>query len=307
MFGVPTKIVGAPRAFPVKDRVVAHGVLDAVMSAQSEGTRAFRARWGDLSRVDASSSVIAVNPCGRQVFLVLTTLGNRCVVFLVHTASRAVDLVPMRFERARHVGRTVAMCTQCTRERVLVVNDVCGTHESVHARIQDVHDLVHKDHTPDAALFPLRLAARRCFSFAQISEVRRFVTRPDVRAHSLAIIGAAGTPDVRVPMTLDGQAAVEAKVAAATPAAHQHGRRSAPATGTFADALVVAAPGADAYRVRLPGTTAWEFLAVKTLAESAALAGLNLATPVTCRVVWDGASAAWRIAMFAATPPTVAP
>lgn len=295
MFGAPTKVLGARRAFPVKDRVVSHRILDNVQTAAPR-TRVFHAKWGDLARIDASASAIAVNPAGRQVFLVLTTLGDRSAVFLVHAPSRTVELVPMRFARARHAAGTVAKCTQCTRERLLIVNDVCGAeHASVHARLRAVHDLVHDDHTPDAALFPLRVVARRCFSFAQISEVRRFMACDDVRAHSLSIIGPSAAPETRIPTNLGPSAGRRTDVARrAAP------RVAAPVAGMFADAPIVAAPGADAYRIQLPGAApdAWGFLAVKTIEESAALAGLNLQTPLTCRVVWDGA--AWRIAMFEA-------
>ena len=298
MFGGVQRIAGARRVYPVTDRVVAHRALETVQSA-SPPELVHTAQWRDLHRLDPTTNVIAVNPIGRQVYLVLSTIGGRCAALLVHAPSRTVELVMIRFARARHEANTVVKCTMCVRERLLVLNDICAPRaEALAERLRAVHELVHSDHTPDAALFPLRVVARRCFSFGQVSDLRRFIgTR---RVHSLSVIGDSGAigcdggPELRIPLN-------SPKIARGP--SNQRTRVSGgelsqthPPAGTLLDAPVVAAQGPDAFLVRPAPDAEWTYLAVKTLEESAALGSLDLRAPMPCRVVWDGA--AWRIALL---------
>jgi hypothetical protein len=293
MFAAVQRIAGAHRAYPVNDRVTAFQVLDSVRSADPPGV-VHTVQWRDLPKIDSSSTVIAVNPAGRQSHLVLSTIGGRCAAFLVHAPSQAVELVPLRFSRTLHAGPTVMKVTVCARDRMLVVNDVCGQGGAISERMRKVHDIVHSEHVPDAAIFPLRVVARRCFSLAQLSDAKRFVSRGDVTYHSISLIGPPGSGrELRVPVGEKTRAVRERALVSHAPA------RS---VGDTIYAPVIAAQGPDAYKIQFAPGDEWQYLTVKTIEESSALAQMDLSSPKTCQFAWDGST--WRIVMCA--PPMLA-
>ena len=288
MFGAVQCIAGCRRLYPVKDRVTVHQVLERTRQA-SPACIVHTLQWRDVSKIDTSETVIAVNPAGRQSYLVLDTLGGRSVCFLVHAPSRTVELVPLRFSHALHDRSTVMKCTVCTQDRMIVINDVYedAPARSVADRLKRVHQVAHSEHTPDAALFPLRIVARRCFSFAQTSELKRFLGHSNARYHSLSLIGPS-------------EAGRELRIQVANKREQvRHMRASTPTVGHAIDANVVAAHGPDAYKFQVdpadPDT--WQYLTVKTIEESTALANMDLSIPRICRLAWDGSG--WRIVMCA--------
>lgn len=287
MFGPVQKIAGAYRAYPVRDRVTKHDVLESVRSVQPH-TVVHTLQLRDLRTLEPQSTVVAVNPAGRQSHLVLTTLGGRSATFLVHMPSQSVDLVPIRFVRPTHDKCTVLKCTVCTRDRVIVINDVNTSPSteqlSVSERLRRVHDMVHAHHIPDAAIFPLRIVARRCFSLAQMPELKRFLARDNVRYHSLAVISQSH---------MQRELRVQVDASSAGWEARDKAPRSR-AIGDVVDAPVVAAQGPDSYKFRIDPASDWEYLVVRTMGESTALDRLDLSTPTVCRLMWDGT--AWRIA-----------
>lgn len=88
------------RTYPVCDRVTAQQVLETVQTANPPNvTGVHRMQWRDLGKIDIAKFVIAVNPVGRQSYVVLTSLGGRSASFLVHAFTNTVELIPLRFAK----------------------------------------------------------------------------------------------------------------------------------------------------------------------------------------------------------------
>ena len=289
MFGPVQSVAGARRLYAVKDRVVVHQVLDVVRAA-GPPCLVHTLQWRDMSAIDFSSIVIAVNPSGRQIHLVLSTLGTRSASFIVHAPTGTVDMVPLRFSRSLHEGPTVLRCTMCAPARLLVVNDVCGYDGPISRRLGRIHDIVHSEHVPDAALFPLQVVARRNFSMAQLSDVKSFLSSGPAVYHSLSLIG--GDKELRVPITERGDGKHHVVQNSSTSMRQIR-------VGDTTVAPVVAAHGPDAYKVQVSPSD-WHYVAVKTIEESAALARLDLRTPKPCQLAWDGSG--WRIVLGLPAP-----
>lgn len=287
MFGPVKQIVGAYRAYTVRDRVAVHEVLENVRSVQPQ-IIVHTLQWRDLSKIESQSTVIAVNPAGRQSHLVLKTLGGRSAAFLVHMPTLSVDLVPIRFSRQTHDKCTVLQCTVCARDRTIVVNDVISppcNASSVSERIRRVHEVVHSHHVPDAAVFPMRIVARRCFSLAQMPDLKRYLVTGNVVYHSLAVISP---PDQLRELRI--------RMDAPAPTGRSRDKlRLIHAIGDVVDVPVVATQGPDSYKFRLDPSSDWKYLSVRSIEESMALDALDLSTPTICRLIWDGAT--WRIAL----------
>lgn len=303
MFAPVSRIAGAERLYHVTDRVTAHQALELVRQ-KSPPSPVFNLQWRDLARLDPEKTVLAVNPSGRQIHVALTTLGGCAATLMVHLPSNSVDLIPMRFSRTRHDSATVLQCTLNTAEKLLVVNDVCSEEDrDVADRLRDVHQLVHSDHVPDAALFPLRLVARKTFSLAQTTDLKRFIERPGAKCHSVSLVGnSCAGRELRILMTTGGTApGAEGRSGprhrASKAAAEKPGRLS---VGSLRSAQIVAAQGPDSYKLYL-GQKAegdWQFLSVKSIEESKMLSSADLSSPRPCQVAWDGA--AWRISSIPA-------
>lgn len=274
MFAPVQRIMGSPRVYPLKDVVTASAVLNMVDATDAQAPGLLHRR--DIERLGPCH--IAVNPRGRQVTLVLTTLGNRDICYLVHRSSRTVEAVPCRFGSDRHQTDTVARCTLSTSERVLVVNDAVAGGRAV-----DVDEFVHRSHTPDAALFPLRVVARRRFSTDQELELRRFIK--ERRIHSIDVVpNQVGARAFRI---VSGQASNDSR---------STGSRR---VGDVKTAHVRRAAGPDAYQICVDGS--WEYMAVRTMQESAYLSSVPDATLM--RVEWDGSG--WRPSSSAPAHPVV--
>ena len=283
MFGAVKKIAGCARVYPVTDAVLANGVLDIVHATDVHTCVSHTLQWRDVPRLQ--ECMVAINPIGRQIHLVLTTLGDRAATYLVHTYSRCVELVPLRFARHLHEGDTVMHATLIVGEHTIVVNRVVGdiAGKSALDRVRAVHDIVHDHHTPDAALFPLRLVARRSFALDQGSEMKRYMDRV-ARVHSISILRAGhANKDYRIVLSQTNRAG-----GACDPKS-----RPPPAMGSVARASIIAMQAPDAYKVVLNGSQSWDFLVVRTLEESAALGELDLTAERPCQVRWDGSG--WRM------------
>jgi len=285
MFAPVRSIAGSSRLYPVKDRVVVQQILDATQRVSKNPT-VHSLQRRDLHKLDVGNTVVALNPAGRQMHICLSSLGGRCASFLVHARSGTVELVPLRFAKSVHDANTVLKCTVCTTHRLLIVNDICGHDGPVSERVRAVHDLVHSKHVPDAALFPMRVVARRCFSLSQLPELKEFVARSDVRYHSLSLISSQSATEYR--MQLSDRPMLEHRACAGP---------LQPVIGAISPAEIVAANGPDAYKIRMESSGPWQFLSVKTIEESAALAQADLREPRICQVTWDGSG--WRFVMAA--------
>jgi len=288
MFATVRSISGSPRAYPVSDEIVRNDVLCIARTSSGPDRLVQNLQWRDVKKLCPKSTLVAANPCGRPVHLVLTRFGTRAVTYLVHTGSRSVDAIPLRFSTALHDRTTVARCTLCLGPRVLVVNEVSrrGRDEPID-RALSAHRLVHDDHVPDAALFPLRLVARRCFTLSQSTDLARFARVAGRTLYSISIMQkSAEARDFRISVAADG-APREETPRHSTSAPRQRGD---PAPGTTFWAPVAAAAGPDAFKVRVGG--AWVFVSVRTMAESALLNALDPMADNSCLVEWDGVG--WR-------------
>lgn len=280
MFGSVQRVCGSPRLYPVTDRVTAHHVMEHVRKIRSTHV-VHKMQWRDLDRLAAVDRALAINPCGRQCHLVLCKYAGTNCTFIVHVPTCKVDLVPLRFSNHLFDEPKVFHCTLSQEAKLLVVNDRCGVdaHDaSMVERLRCVHDLVHTHHTPDAALFPCRLVARRCFALSQLDDVQHFIDHCPAKIHSVSLIAPS--------MHQAEKRILVSRLHSSTTKVPKSLR-----PGYCMDALVVAASGPDAYKVMIAPDT-WEYLSVKTLAESKVLRTKNLVTPSKITVAWDGSG--WR-------------
>ena len=283
MFGSARTINGCPRIFPVNDYTLKSEVIRIVQS--KDGRRApprFNAR--DLRFVQPNS-IMAINVAGRQGHLFLTTYGGRAITFLVHAAAGEVSVVPLRFLQARHDPGTLLRCTFSPKDRLLVLDDVCS-EEPLANRVNDLHVLVHTDHTPDPFMFPLRVVARRFFALSQAPEVKKLVhkTTP-FKIHSVSVIDTTSSTtdryvEKRIMANVGTQRFDNPAVSVSHPVPDQCTSVAMISRGSKSEP--------EAYRVSVDEGASWDHLCVKTIAESLHLA--RVFTPSTPAV--DAASSA---------------
>ena len=285
MFGSARTVGGCPRLFPVNDYTLKSEIVKIVRS--KDGRRAplgFGQR--DLGFVKPSA-LLAVNAAGRQGHLFLTTYGGRAITFLVHAAAGEVDVVPIRFAQARHDPGVLVRCTFTPKDRLLVLDDICD-ERPIAERLNDLHVLVHTDHTPDPFLFPLRVVARKFFTLSQAPDLKKLVnaTAP-FKTHSVSVIDTdAGAP----------HRFVEKRILVHASAKQMSKRPRALPDQVTASALISQASEPDSYRISVDNGSTWDYLCVKTIAESSHLdrvfrTGEPTAT-LSCAVVSDGGK--WR-------------
>jgi hypothetical protein len=287
MFGSARTVNGCPRLFPVNDYTLKSEIIK-IVHAKDDRRAPLRFSDRDLRFVDPSS-LLALNVAGRQGHLFLTTYGGRAITFLVHAAAGDVDVVPLRFSQARHDPGVLLRCTFTPKDRLLVLNDICDDRP-IAERINDLHVLVHTDHTPDPFLFPLRVVARKYFTLAQAPDLKKLVhSAPLFRTHSVSVIDTkANAPqryiEKRIFADVDGTA----------PRSSGGRTRIVPDQCTTV-ALISRDSEPDSYRMSVDKGATWDYLCVKTIAESAHLAKVfadNSMATLSCAVVSDGGK--WR-------------
>lgn len=244
---------GSPRLFPVTDRTLKAEVIANVKSRDHTNTPT-RFRDGD-ERYVRGNEMLAVNVRGRQCLLFLTSFGGRATTFLVHMPSQAVDVLPLRFNEQRHEDDTLIKCTFSPANRALVLDDMCSD-EPLRSRVDDLHRLVHEDHTPDALLFPLRVVTRRFHALDQIDEVKSILSRGDIVVHSVSVLDDAREKRI---LAQDDSAR-----ASSGPRAHYQNNQ-------VMYASIARSTEPDSYHVTVDGGNTWEFLGVKTIVESRTL------------------------------------
>jgi hypothetical protein len=111
--------------------------------------------------------------------------------------------------------------------------------------------------------------------------MKRYVDRA-TRVHSVSILR-------------EGSANKDYRILVQQPGERTRGKTMSPLrpVGTVVRASIISMPGPDSYKVSLDGSQSWEFLAVRTLEESAALSELDLVSPKPCQIRWDGSG--WRM------------
>lgn len=273
MFGPVQKVAHCSRAYPLVDAVVIDDILAGVRELKA-ACRVYTLQWRDTARMRFENLTVAVNVTGRQGHLVFTTLGGYNIVYLVHLTAGSVVALPLRFADQVHKSNLIVSCTVSVPERSIIVQDVLQQHGKAYPTGQAsiVHSLVHELHIPDAALFPLRVVARRQFLPHQVSDIKRFMAAS--RIHSLSLKD-------------DSQPALEYRVLAIV---LKHQRSAALASpGPVQSMHIVKDAGPDAYK--LHGSD--QYLSVRTMEESRWLACKDFSNPLVCPVWWDGCS--WRL------------
>ena len=284
MFGSARTVNGCPRLFPVNDYTLKSEIVKIVRSKDSR-----RAPLGfgqrDL-RFVKPSSLLALNVAGRQGHLFLTTYSGRAITFLVHTAAGEVDVVPVRFSQARHDPGVLVRCTFTPKDRLLVLDDICDSRP-IAERLDDLHVLVHTDHTPDPFLFPLRIVARTFCTLAQTPELKKLVCAAPFKTHSVSVVDT----DVDAP-----QRFVEKRVIIDTSTPRLPKRTCMIPDQVTSSALISQGSEPESYRISVDNGSTWDYLCVKTIAESSHLGkvfdGSNATATLSCAVVSDGGK--WR-------------
>ena len=278
MFGSARRVCGSPRLFPVIDYTLRSEVVRIV--SEKDGRRPpGRFNGKDEAHV-RPTDLLAVNVSGRQCHLFLTTYGGRAITFLVYTRENDVEVLPLRFDAARHEDDTLMKCTFAAKDKLLVVDDICSAAPT-HDRVLDMHALVHDSHTPDPYLFPMRVVVRKIHALADVGDVKKFIATAPFAVHSVSIItsnGPNGTSTEKRILRSDQGGARFVSV-----------RRP---QQCMMQADVVRSSQPESYKLSVDGKRSWTFMRVKTLTDSTCLRNVFDGVPdghaVPCIVTKDG-------------------